>query len=121
MTLDSIHWIFQTGIPPTANISNPTTVFNSPGIYSVQLDFIDEFGCFDSEIKYIEIDALPIPDFSVEDICALDTAYFYNTSQIGTNNFHPVSPWQWIFGDGYTLTDSNPSYNFQNLFHHLII
>ena len=53
-----------------------------------QLDYIDEFGCFDSEIKFIEIDALPSPDFSVEDICALDTAYFYNTSQIGTNTFH---------------------------------
>jgi len=119
-SLDSIHWTFQTGITSNGTDTittqqNPVVTFNSPGNYFVELYIRDDKGCYDDTIGWLQIDSLPYAYFSVADVCAKDTAYFWNYSHATTNPLHQF-PWVWDFGYSTTSTDSNTICDFTNLF-----
>ncbi|MGY8918099.1 MAG: PKD domain-containing protein, partial [Flavobacteriales bacterium] len=121
-SMDSIHWQFQTGITlingtdTTTTIEDPIVTFNSPGDYYIELYFEDDKGCYHDTIKWIEIDSLPYVNFVVDEICSLDTAYFWNYSEATTNPLNTNSPWLWDFGYNVNSSDSNTSYDFNALF-----
>ncbi|MBK8829141.1 MAG: PKD domain-containing protein [Saprospiraceae bacterium] len=85
-------WSFPGGTPATSTLDNPVVVYNTPGIYTVTLEAINNAGS-NSIVKtdYINISASATAGFTYNATGALVT--FTNTGQNG-NTFN------WNFGDG---------------------
>lgn len=99
-------WEFPGGVPATSNLQNPTVLYNSPGIFSVQLTVTSPLGNHTTEqIGYITVNFSPEANFDFQ----LDglTAFFTNTS-FGATDFH------WNFGDGDTSQVSNPVHTYDS-------
>jgi gliding motility-associated-like protein len=77
--------------------------FNTDGPHTVQLKGTSLQGCKDSISKTVTVYPLPIPDFTVKDICISDTAIFNRIAN--TNPPENQITWSWksdgnnIFGD----------------------
>ena len=67
--------------------------FSSSGSYSVQLKGTSLQGCKDSITKTVTVHALPVPNFTVKDICISDTARF--TRVLNTNPPDNQITWTW--------------------------
>lgn len=99
-------WSFPGGTPATSTLDNPVVVYNTPGIYTVTLEAINNAGS-NSIVKtdYINISASATAGFTYNATGALVT--FTNTGQNG-NTFN------WNFGDGNSSTVGSPSHQYTN-------
>lgn len=76
--------------------SNPTFNFPSSGVYNVSLTTTSNFGCLNSVILPVNVNAIPIANFSINPNPAL-----INQNVIFTDITNAdVVAWQWNFGDG---------------------
>ena len=101
-------WYF--GNTNTSAANNPTTVYTTPGLYTVNLVVFGSNGQIDSTTQTITVVDNPIANFSVSQTtgCALDNSFqFTNTS---TNTVSYI----WDFGDGTSSVDPNPSHTYIN-------
>ncbi len=102
-------WAWTFGDGGTSTAQNPNYVYNSAGTYSVTLTATGPGGS-DGETKtnLITVDEpAPVAEFgaSVTSGTAPLAVDFTDQSTGG-----PVTSWSWIFGDGGTSTQQNPSY-----------
>jgi gliding motility-associated-like protein len=67
--------------------------FSTPGLHSVQLKGTSVQGCKDSITKTFTVHGLPIPGFTVKDICLSDTARFNRIAN--TNPPDNQITWNW--------------------------
>lgn len=81
-------------------------VYNSPGIYPINLTLQMADGCVAQQIEEVEVVALPVPDFSVHFSCDF-VAEFTNLSS-------DSEQWLWDFGNGNTSTQEHPTFIFPN-------
>ncbi|MEI6123558.1 MAG: PKD domain-containing protein [Bacteroidota bacterium] len=111
-TVTSYNWNFGDGGTGTGFGINHT--FNTPGVYSITLRTTDILGCIDSIRKnnLIAINALPSPQFIVNNTfgCAPLHVQF-------TNQSTPVSPatiatYAWDFGDGQVSNLQSPAHTY---------
>ena len=107
------HWDFGDG--DTSTIASPAHIYAVDGIYTVQLNITDKYGCTDQLLKnkYINI-VTPTADFTVSDsvgTCPPLVVQFTNTS-VNQSSF------SWDFGDGNISATENPShfYNVAGVF-----
>ena len=100
-------WNFGDGIIQQYNAPPFTHTYNTPGVFSVQLNITDASGCMDSLFKPFLITTVdPVPDFVSADTltCPGATVQF-------TNNSTPSSVSSlWSFGDGNTSIISSPTH-----------
>lgn len=106
-TIVSWRWDFGDGAPTSTTV-NTSHLYASPGIDSVKLLVVSQFGCKDSIAKAIVINPNPIVDFNgIDSIgCEPLCVNFHDLSSVltGAN----VS-WLWSFGvNGATSTNENP-------------
>ncbi len=101
----SYHWNFGTGKPAdTSNISNPSFLYSTMGIYPVTLKVQSPYGC----VKEVSttINALQGLGGQINGptaICEGTTAQFTGSTQL------PGQPqWKWIFDDGTVVQQQNP-------------
>lgn len=96
----AISWIFEGGQPSTSNEENPVIYYPNGGVYDVQLTVTNPLG---SDVllleDYIEIEGLPVADFS-SNIRGLDFSATFSGAFADN-----VS---WDFGDGSTSGEFNP-------------
>ena len=99
---DQWFWTFEEGTPINSDLQNPTTVYNTPGTYSVTLDIFNTSG-FDSHsiTDYITVLGTPDPDF-IFGINGLEVN-FINSSTAATS-------YSWDFGDGNTSIEIDPTH-----------
>lgn len=100
-------WDFDDNIG-TSIQQNPSYTFPSHGYYDVKLVVTDQNLCMDSLTKQVEVDTLPVADFSFNKTCFGDTVDFKDLSFGQSSN---VDTWFWDFGDTLgTSTEKNPAY-----------
>lgn len=101
----SVLWTFGDGT--TSTDINPVKTYTIPGTYHVKL--VNNFGaCMDSITKTIVISPLPVVNFTSVDTVACQapfTVHFTNTSTGGVT-------YQWLFGDGGTSNQANPTHTY---------
>ncbi|HEX8460335.1 MAG TPA: PKD domain-containing protein, partial [Segetibacter sp.] len=99
-------WDFGTGIPAdTADVKNPTFVFNNPGNYPVRLFVSSEYGCTKQVVDTIRV--LQRAGGKITgpaEICQSGTAQFS-----GSTSFTGTVDWSWNFKNGNNSTLQNPA------------
>jgi gliding motility-associated-like protein len=98
----SYQWAFGDG--NTSAQINPSNIYNTPGLYSIQLIVNNNIGCTDTLVKKDSIVVgVAKAAFTAPDSICQDAAFqVINNSQPVANNV------LWSFGDGSSSTDVNP-------------
>lgn len=104
-----ISWFWDFKDDSTSTLQNPLHAFAAPGTYNVELTVATAGGCSDTRTRVIHIYPKPSVSFTPDltSICAGGTINIANTSSTfngGINN------WLWVFGDGSTSSQSNPTH-----------
>lgn len=112
--LVSLNWNFGDGTPSINSYFQQTGidhVFSRTGQFTVRLTITDKNGCNDVLIKprYITVSG-PIAKFApaVGGSCLNSTVVFNDSTT--TDGTHPISQWQWQYGDGITETLTTPPF-----------
>ncbi len=102
--ITSWHWDFGDG--NTSNSSNPVHTFWAPSDYSVTLSVTNILGCKNESIHTVEINPLPVAQFSTNlSYCAGGEVQFMDLSSTTQGN---ITSWEWDFGDGKTKVVNFP-------------
>ena len=98
----SYSWDFGDGA--NSNLIDPSHLYASLDTFQVNLISSSTFGCKDTVVNSIIVNNQPIANFTVQDECLYDSAFFVNTSISGAEllNFN------WNFGDGSLANNENP-------------
>lgn len=91
-----------------SNLPSPSYVFSVDGHYDVALIVESNLGCVDTLIQTVIVHPYPVTNFSIGDICFVDTLKPINNSVI---NFGSMT-YSWNFGDGYFSIHKNPTHKY---------
>ncbi len=112
-TISNWQWDFGDGSTGTGQF--PTHFYNSPGLYSVKLSVLTQFGCTDSITipNLVKVVASPVTDIASNDtLCQNRFMTFQGIETIADTS---LLTWRWNFGNGDTSVLQNPNpvqYNF---------
>jgi gliding motility-associated-like protein len=85
---------------------NPNYLFNRHGNFDVALVVTSDQGCQHAKNKLVVVHALPMVDFSADNVCDRVATQFKNNTFISTDNLS----YQWDFGDAGSSQLTNPSH-----------
>lgn len=99
-------WDFNADFIPDAMTTNPTHYFSIAGVYPVQLEIQTQYGCKNTLIKNVYINAIPVISFDAQNNsgCPILCVNFTNSCTISSGS---ISQFQWDFGDGSAIS-TNP-------------
>ncbi|HPG47210.1 MAG TPA: PKD domain-containing protein [bacterium] len=105
----TIHWNFGDG--QSSNLSNPTHIYSSPGVYTVTLSLSGDNGSdqlFKNDL--VRVAQKPTADFITSPLSGFAPlqVIFLDRSSGEIDHYH------WDFGDGSNSTEQNPVHTFQN-------
>ena len=101
----SYAWDFDNG--NTSVLANPPLqLYNSPGVYDVELFVTSLNGCTGEVHHNVTIRPSPVADFSASNVCLGETAQFTDLSTLSSGT---ITSWNWDFGNGQTSTLQNPT------------
>lgn len=100
-------WDFGDG--NTSSSVSPTNLYVADGSYNVQLITTSDQGCVDSITQTININPLPVADFSFTDTCQGVVVTFNDLSSVSSSN---IVQWNWDFGGDGNATVANPTHTF---------
>lgn len=107
-SITSYNWNFGDG--GTSIAQNPVNSYSLANTYTVTFWVSSSNGCVDSIQKVININVLPVADFTVGTPCEGQQTQFFNQSNISVGN---IISWSWNFGDGGKDTlNPNPLHAF---------
>lgn len=110
LSVDADNYIWDFGDSTTSTNSNPSHIYNRPGVYTVSLIVSSNAGCSDTLIypEYIRVLG-PETNFSADAFegCAPFNVNFTDLS-------HGAIEWNWSFGDGYAEYAQHPSHMYQD-------
>jgi gliding motility-associated-like protein len=96
-------WDFDDG--NFASIKNPSHLFSAVKTYDVKYSIITDIGCLsDTVSKQIEINALPVADFtvSIPDCITKDISF----TDVSTSASGNITKWNWDLADGTKFTNT---------------
>lgn len=109
-----VRWEWDLGDGTLSSLQNPAHTYLNPGNYNVILRVTNDAGCVRtiSKQQYIKINNGVIADFSFvnSNLCTPPSIVNFTNTSTGTG----VLSYQWIFGDGNTSTQANPSNTYLN-------
>ena len=100
------NWDFEDGT--TATQQNPTHTFNDPGVYTV-IETVTGPGGSDTTTMNIDVKYPAVTASFTANTTSGTAPLSIQFTDSSTNN--PVS-WSWIFGDGTTSTEQNPTHTY---------
>lgn len=92
-------WSFGDGNQSTAE--SPTHLYSSAGTYLARMKVVSANGCMDSAQVAVEVFAIPVADFSANDVCFGETTAFTNNSSISSGS---ITSYAWNLRNGQTST-----------------
>ncbi len=109
---DSLSYFWEFGNGQTSTSVAPSTVYNTPGIYSVRLKSTTPIGCEREWVltDYITIEASPIADFTSD--TAISSCY-----PLPVNFTNTSTPLSTIIFNRWNFGDNTPISQFQDPFH----
>lgn len=111
-----VTWLWTFGDPGSgssnqSNAQHSTHIFSAAGPYLVTLKVTNANGCDKDTTILVNINPLPVADFTVPDNCQGDLTIFTNTSTTlpaGTT----FNSYDWDFGDGATSNVKDPQHTY---------
>ncbi len=106
-------WLWDLGNGSTSTQRNPSTIYISPGTYTIRLTATNAAGSNTiTKTALITIQPTPVVDFtaSPQQGCAPLAVSF--TDQTTNTSGVSTTQWQWNFGDGVTSTQQNPAHTY---------
>jgi PKD repeat protein len=98
-------WTWDFGDGNTSTLQNPAHLYAAAGTYNVCLIVTNACGEAESICQTITVCGLPVADFTFSDN-GLEVDF--------TDESDLAVAWQWIFGDGGTSTQQNPTHVYAN-------
>ena len=107
-------WSWNFGEPSsgpqnTSLLQNPAHAFSTCGGFNVKLVATSDKGCKDSIVTPVNVDCLPVADFSSVDVCKENPTSFSDQSTITTGT---INNWHWSFGNTDTANAASPIYTY---------
>lgn len=113
ISLGSIaQWNWNFDDSNTSTLIDPQNLYNSSGIYNVQLVVTSDSACVDTVVKPVHVNAYPVVNFSAIplDGCLPLMVDFTDLSTIEQGE--SIAVYNWDFGDGGTSAQQNPTHIF---------
>lgn len=98
-------WDFGDG-SAISTLEDPSHNYDSPGTYLVKLTVTSDNNCVETYTENVNVNPVPVANFSFTETCDGTNAQFTNLSSISSGSM----TYQWDFGDGGNSTDTNPSH-----------
>jgi gliding motility-associated-like protein len=95
--IPSYFWHYGNG--DTSNQRNPIYVYDTNGVFKINLTVVTQFGCKDSSIQFVETYPMPLANFTINDTgqCIVNNQFvFTNNSSIAYNKM----TYSWDLNDG---------------------
>ncbi|MCB9230712.1 MAG: PKD domain-containing protein [Bacteroidia bacterium] len=108
-----IQWIWDFGNGQNGTGNPVSTIYGSPGVYTISLIVEDTLGCRDTLVQPNKvIIAPPVADFNPNTTsgCPPLAVTFTDAS----TSTYPIVSWDWDFGDGNTGTGNPTNHTYQN-------
>lgn len=102
----AIKWLWDFDDGKSASIKNPAHLFAAAKTYNIKYSIVTDIGCLsDTATKQVEINALPVPNFSVSvPNCVTKDITFTDAS---TSSSGSITKWNWNLADGTNLATTN--------------
>ena len=114
-TITNWEWDFDNDGTADTNAQNPSYTFPDAGTFPVNLKASSAGGvCSHDTTINIVVNAMPISNFGLTDVCTNDATTFSDSSTISTGT---IVSFAWDFGDGPpsgTSTQQNPTYAYNS-------
>ena len=101
-------WNFGDGL--TSRNESPQKVYQTTGVFEIELKTLTDKGCLDSMSQNVVIYELPVAQFSIHDTCENSTVLLTNTSSILGNS---VLSFNWNWDDNTNSSDKFPIKSFE--------
>jgi len=99
------NWNF--GDATSSALANPVHNYAMAGNYNVNLTITTAFGCSSSITYPVSVYDLPIPIFTVADVCLKEFTQFQDGSSIPSGS---ITGWNWSLGDSTTSSSQEPTH-----------
>jgi PKD repeat protein len=106
-SIKAYKWEFGDG--GTSAAQTPQHLFQVAGSYDIKLVATSDKGCKDSIVKNIQVNAVPVADFTYDEVCEGSTVSFKNNSSTSNGT---ITDYKWVFGDGATANGFLAQHNF---------
>ena len=100
-------WNWDFGDTTGSNQQNPSHAYSAAGSYTATLTTTSSNGCSNSISQLVNVNPLPVADFSAGNACANSAIAFTDLSSVSTGN---ITGFNWDFGDGNSSTLQNPAH-----------
>lgn len=105
-------WNWNFGNSNSSGLQNPVAIYSTPGVYTVSLTvFNGGIPSTNTKTSYITVHDSPNVNFSFDKTSGCRPLTVKFKDQTGTASGAILS-WFWVFGDGGTTADQNPSHIF---------
>ncbi|MEI7595891.1 MAG: PKD domain-containing protein [Bacteroidota bacterium] len=105
-------WQWDFGNGSSANTTNTSATYNSPGAYFISLRVTDANGCVKYSINTdsVKIHPAPVVDFNSNNQASCNAPFTVNFNNLSTGSSNLT--YSWNFGDGGTSALANPSHTY---------
>ncbi len=113
---NAVSWFWDFGDGTNATIDNPTKLYDSPGVYDIELTVTDANGCSDTLMRLQYVTVLgPATSFSASSLssCVGNSVQFTDLS-------HGAVEWEWNFGEGTVSHEQNPSFIYNEVGNYVV-
>ncbi|MBD3638886.1 MAG: PKD domain-containing protein [Crocinitomicaceae bacterium] len=107
-SISNYDWDFGDG--NTSTQQSPTHNYNSDGTYTVELIVTSNLGCPDTVTGTTTRHPIPVPNFTVNDVCVYDPITV--TENVTINAPDNIASWDWDLGDGNTGTGATANHTY---------
>lgn len=103
-------WYWDYGNGGTANTTNGSVTYHSPGTFDITHVVVSDAGCVsDTAFAQVMMDEQPVALFSIQNECFDRAVSFTDQSSVSTGS---IDSWSWNFGDGILSHEAEPTHTY---------